>query len=1049
MLYLLVENFRTNNFRFLHLFYEASMQTFYRLCFFLCSVFSLVSTGYSQSNFKNSNLSTQGKEFWLAVPLNDSKAQPTLALEFYVTSKYNTLVILEVPGTAFISSKKLVANQVVIFTTKNGSATYDFEVLSSQIADPRGIHIFADKPISVYMMNAKEVSADGYLALPVRSWGTEYIHCAYYDFGEVRPWAAGFIVVASEDNTKVSIALKGTGGSVAQTSGGTKIGQTIDTITLNRGEIYNVKGDATTRGVFDLTGSQITASKPIGLISYHERAMLPSNNINGRDHMCEMIPPVSAWGKKYYSIELQRANKGDFYRVVSSQPNTNVKMRYYDKVTKELLGKRDIVLTKAGDFYEDFNSWAGTPGAVTGFTSTTAWESDKPILVMQYAYSSEWDSGKEFDPFMVVVTPQEQFLSASVFQTPVNPAFVNNYFSFIIEGDSTDTDQKKLKSFNLDGKNVYVNYTQLLTNQIPGTNLYWGRVDITPGSHTVKADTRFGGYCYGFGAFNSYGWPANLNTRCLAQMDTLPPVITRTGSCGDYKYHATEIRDSPSIFSDTNQFDQGIMDISLVDSVSTNYTLELITASKIIPLPKVTVFDFKLTVTDRSKDAYAIVEVLDRAGNYVLDTVHYTANQPLTITPKSLALQVDSPDTTLTNTITITNPTKDTVFIESISLGNPKAFTISKGAITSTFALAPDASHTIIVDYKSITASSGDESPERDTLHITFSSCAASKHISLEGKYVKYAVGVSPSYVSMPVSVVDSIYTSTVTIENTAKNSATKLNISLGKSQVFTLTNGDIKNLTLQAGDTYTVEIQYKRTSALDTLIDLDTLLVESTNGKTISVPVEGKFAKSLINVSSTQLVFHATGVDSSANAPLTITNVTQSTISLHSLKLSKGSVFAVTKGNFTSDVILAPENSHYVTVEYVPNIGSVGKIDRDTLRINVIGGLERIVALEGQIVPLGVEESISSQSDFRISAKPNPADESVFVTLSGNRTGRVHLRLFDAIGREISTCSAELENASTIQLLNIAGLPLGTYRLVAASADGLNISTILLLIQR
>ena len=72
--------------------------------------------------------------------------------------------------------------------------------------------------------------------------------------------------------------------------------------------------------------------------------------------MCEMIPPVSAWGKKYYSIELQRANKGDFYRVVSSQPNTNVKMRYYDKVTKELLGKRDIVLTKAGDFYEDFNS---------------------------------------------------------------------------------------------------------------------------------------------------------------------------------------------------------------------------------------------------------------------------------------------------------------------------------------------------------------------------------------------------------------------------------------------------------------------------------------------------------------------------------------------------------------------------------------------------------------------------------------------------------------------------------------------------------------------
>lgn len=1049
MLYLLAENLRTNIFRFLHLFHEASMQPFYRLCFFLCCVFSLVSTCFSQSNFKNSNLSTQGKEFWLAVPLNDSKAQPLLALEFYVTSKYNTLVTLEVPGTAFISSKKLVANQVAIFSTKNGSASYDFEIVSTQIVDPRGIHIYADRPISVYVMNAKEVSADGYLALPVRTWGTEYIHCAYYDFNEARPWAAGFIVVASEDNTKVTITLKGKGGSVAKTNGGTKIGQTIDTITLNRGEVYNVKGDATTKGEFDLTGSRITATKPIGLISYHERTMIPSNTqSNGRDYMCEMIPPVSAWGKKYYSIELQRANKGDFYRVVCSEQNTKVTMRHYDKITKELRGKRDVLFSKAGDFFEDYNSWAGV-GAVTGFTGTTVWESDKPILVMQYAYSSDWDSGSEFDPFMVVLTPQEQFLSASVFQTPINSSFVNNYYSFIIEGDSTDTEQKKLKSFILDGKNVYVNYTQLLSNQIPGTNLYWGRVGLTQGTHSVKADTRFGGYCYGFGAFNSYGWPATLNTRCLAQMDTLPPVITRTGSCGDYNYHATEIRDSPSIFSDTNQFDQGIMDISLVDSVSTNYTLELITASKIIPLPKVTTFDFKLSVTDKSKDAYAIVEVLDRAGNYVLDTVRYTANQPLTITPKSLALQVDSPDTTLTNTITITNPTKDTVFIESISLGNPKAFTISKGAITSTFALAPDASHTITVDYKSITASSGDESPERDTLNITFTSCAGGKHIPLEGKFVKYAVDVSPSYVSIPVSVLDSIYTSTVTIENKAKNSTAKLNISLGKSTVFTLTNGDIKDLTLQAGDTYSVEIQYKRTSTLDTLIDLDTMFIESANSKTISVPLEGKFAKSLINVSSTQLVFHATGVDSSANAPLTITNITQGTIALHSLKLSKGSVFAITKGNFTSDVPLAPENSHYVTVQYIPNIGSVGKIDRDTLRINVIGGLERIVALEGQIIPLGIEESTSSLSDFAIVATPNPADESVQVTLSSKHKGLVHLKLFDAIGREISTCSAELESGSTILLPNIAGLPVGTYRLVATSADGLNISTTLLIIQR
>ncbi len=39
-------------------------------------------------------------------------------------------------------------------------------------------------------------------------------------------------------------------------------------------------------------------------------------------------------GKKYYSIELERASKGDFYRAVCSKANTHIKMKYYDKTTK-------------------------------------------------------------------------------------------------------------------------------------------------------------------------------------------------------------------------------------------------------------------------------------------------------------------------------------------------------------------------------------------------------------------------------------------------------------------------------------------------------------------------------------------------------------------------------------------------------------------------------------------------------------------------------------------------------------------------------------------
>lgn len=688
------------------------------------------------------NATAQGREFWLAMPLNDSKAQPTLALEFYVTSSYNTLVTLEVPGTAFISSKKLIANQIAIFTTKNGSATYDFEIMTSETNDPRGIHIYADQAISVYVMNAKEVSADGYLALPTSTWGTEYIHCSYYDFGEVRQWGAGFIVIASEDKTEVDIVLKGKGGSTAKTRSGSKIGSTLHTV-LNKGEVYNVVGDATTKGQFDLTGSRITANKPIGLISYHERAMLPSNNINGRDFMVEMLPPVSAWGKKYYSIELQRANKGDFYRVVAAKANTRVKMKYFDKVTKQLLGQRDILLSKSGDLYEDFDTWPGTPGATTGFVGTTAWESDKPILVMQYAYSSEWDSGKEFDPFMIVLTPQEQYLKATVFQTPVNPAFVNNYFSFIVVGDTSDTNQMLLKSIALDGDTIYKSYSQLLLNNIPGTNLYWGRRDVSQGRHEVTSNTLFGGYIYGFGAFNSYGWPAALATKSLTDLDTLPPVLSFTEECGDYKYLATELRDYGPPPPDSVQIDQGIFEIYIIDSVSYNYELKLITAEKVVPLPKVTSFNFELLVKDRSKDAFAVLAVLDRAGNYTLDTVRYVVDK-LKLDPSIVHFGKVRVGTPKKLTVKFTNEESKAIVVKKIALKKNSVFVIDTIIPSLPYTLKPSDTISVTLTYTPTKEGKTDEDPDIDIDSLVAETECGRFPFPVKGRGVMPCINVEP-----------------------------------------------------------------------------------------------------------------------------------------------------------------------------------------------------------------------------------------------------------------------------------------------------------------
>ncbi len=567
------------------------------------------------------NDQNQGKDYWLAVPLNDSKTQVTTALEFYVVSSYNTIVTLEVPGSGFTVSKKIQAHGVAVFSTKDNSASWDWEVVSSQVADPRGIHIFADKPISVYVLNAKFATSDGYLGIPTSSLGTDYLHCGYYDFNQERSWRSGFIVIATEDKTTVTINLKGRGKSFAKTQSGSKIGETI-TVSLEKGQVYNVIGDGTTQGTFDLTGSKIHADKAIGVISYHERTSIPQNVNSGSDFICEMMPQTATWGTKYVALEFKRQNKGDFYRILGRDNNTSWSMKYYDKSTGALLGQRNGKIN-AGEFYEDFNDWAGA-GSIESFRGVSVWESDKPTLVMQYSYSSSWDKNEtKFDPSMVLVTPYEQYIESTVFTTPKLDLLKDNWFNYIIVGDPSDTNSTKLKSLVIDGDSVYKSYPELLKNRIPTTNLYWGYATLSPGIHTVTSATKFSGCINGFGNNSGYSWPVGSAFRITTSLDTLPPLVVHTSiKSNEVECTATELRTFGNP-PDTVQIDQGIFDIYLIDSTSTNYALKFTTAPTINPEPKITEFKYKLSVIDTLKNAVAHVVIMDRAGNFTRDTVTY------------------------------------------------------------------------------------------------------------------------------------------------------------------------------------------------------------------------------------------------------------------------------------------------------------------------------------------------------------------------------------------------------------------------------------------
>lgn len=587
----------------------------------------------------------QGTEFWIAIQPNDYIIQQAQALELYIASAYDTEIEVFDVGNNMKFRRQVKSYQILTLNTNNSTVNWGWEVREDETPIYKGIRITSQKPISVYVLNSRRFSSDGYLALPVSVWGTDYIATTYYDFKEYRDWPGGFIVLSRENGTEVTIDLRGVGTMDATTSKGSRINQNNPiVINLDMGQVFLVQGNGKTANTFDLTGSRIRSNKPIGLISYHQRTTMPNAliNGNGRDHLVEMTPPVTAWGKKYVTVEYGRAannptgGKGDFYRVVSSQDNTRWTLMFYDKLTKQLIGQRGGYLAKAGDF-QDIDQ-APAPAILP--YGTVVIEADKPIFVGQFANSSSFDGDDNLDPFMINVTPVEQFLKSTLYQTPTVALFNKHYLNLIVQADTTSPNMiDDLKSLQVDGIAVWnhpssINPT-LLFNKIPNTDLFWATIDYSTQARarriSCNGNVRFGGYIYGYGMWDSYGWPAAAAFRPTGYVDTLPPLLEFTEECGDRNYKATEKRNIPNPpvkppVSDSDQVESGVAGILFeADPPSYNYEIVLLTDQGFPSDPSYKEFLFEVNVIDRTRDAFGVILVADFWGNITTDTLRYFA----------------------------------------------------------------------------------------------------------------------------------------------------------------------------------------------------------------------------------------------------------------------------------------------------------------------------------------------------------------------------------------------------------------------------------------
>lgn len=437
------------------------------------------------------DFSNKGKEFWLAYSYHVGMVNsgfPVMTL--YITSDVNTSFSVEIFGTAVLQTGDIIAGQVMSVIIPN---TYFIDNEGKFIN--RAIRVMADKPVVVYSYITRSAASAATLCLPTNVLGREYYSINFTQVSNEVNSNSYFTIVAVEDNTTVEIT------PAANTKNGW-VANTVYTINLNKGEIYQVLAQTTGNTGEDLTGSKIKSvssgaggCKKIAVFSGSGKILINASGVcppslNSSDNLYQQLYPLNTWGKKYLTVPSYNRIT-NLYRIIKSTPTANVYL--------------NGTLIPAGSFtnnlyYQFYNT---VPNLI---------ESDEPISVSQYFTTQQCDGNPApYDPDMILLNPVEQnidkvtLVSSNLFAG--NP---QHHLHVIMRNGGTS-----VSSFSLDGLPVPPSSWKPHPGDPNFSYLYLN--NVSQGYHRLASDSGFNAIAYGYADAETYGYSAGANVKDLYQ----------------------------------------------------------------------------------------------------------------------------------------------------------------------------------------------------------------------------------------------------------------------------------------------------------------------------------------------------------------------------------------------------------------------------------------------------------------------------------------------------------------------------------------------------
>jgi hypothetical protein len=589
-----------------------------------------------------------GTDFWVSFPANWEYAAGQKYVRLYITSPVQTTVNVLV-GADTIKSVATDPNDVVtvdltpleaqVFVRSDQSPIPD-----DQVYQNKAVHIAADDPIVVYGVNRTTATSDGMLLLPVNALGLEYIVASARDIadGAIQKLPSQYMVIAAYDSTTVTIVNP-------WDSPNHDAGESF-TVTMHKGDVFS----SMSKGFGgDMSGAWIRADKPVAVTAGQNCTYLPDQNYPACDHLEEMVMPVSSWGKSYRSVPYANRTKGDLYRIFAGEDNAKI------YVNSTLYG---TLTQKGGAEGIGWLQYLPTTRELTEFTS------DKLIMVAQYNNSQTYDNATGTDPFVSVLVPMEQYQTEVVFSTP-SADFANNYVNLVC--DSMAYFEMEIKAGDSDTweKLSEVQGGNLKAFKTPENGLiYVGKTfEIAPGTYRLRGPQPFTATLYGFGFFDSYGYPLAASAANVTLGDTSGSVaVMSTSDCN------SSVTGIVTDMPDVAVLRSNLSMVTLDPDASSNYRLEVDRFVTNIDRSA----KFRLAVIDPAREAAAVLVSVDMAGNLRRDTVRYGA-APVRSETAIVDFGTISASEPVTRSISVNNTGISSVVIDSIVITNGEHFRLA------------------------------------------------------------------------------------------------------------------------------------------------------------------------------------------------------------------------------------------------------------------------------------------------------------------------------------------------------------------------------------